>query len=448
MEAATHIIGRQSLQLRYRGNTDVPALRNMLSQLCAESLPKHLDNLFSRYDQDDQVLRIDRLHVNISLRDTEDLEGELARAIIEQTEAQLIKALTHGNGTTVRKSKSFTDALLFYLAHGFLPWWLGGLTKSEFQTALAESWQGASLQQIVQETAPMLASAQIRSRFLSMLDTPQFEAWVLATGRWQQEAWKAFKDYVKRASGERISEEDNATFEFIWKNVVLETIYASANTDQAISRLQARLEQHKARKGSLDQLPLTNRPSEVPFNDANDEREDARLLRAPADGDAIYVCNAGLVLLAPYLPTLFRNTGMIKSGIIQNIPRAIALLRYLVYEDAGYEEYEVVLEKILCGLPLTESIDWRHNISAEEMDEADGLLQSAIGHWTALKGTSPAGLREGFLKREGRLSLEAGQWELKVQKKAQDVLLDFLPWSFNMIRLQWMEQLLIVKWNT
>ena len=39
----------------------------------------------------------------------------------------------------------------------------------------------------------------------------------------------------------------------------------------------------------------------------------------------------------------------------------------------------------------------------------DGLLQAVIAHWKVLGKTSPAGLRETFLCREGRLDTKADQ---------------------------------------
>jgi hypothetical protein len=123
------------------------------------------------------------------------------------------------------------------------------------------------------------------------------------------------------------------------------------------------------------------------------------------------------------------------------------LLRYLVFEGEQFEELEVVLEKLLCGIALAESIAERPRLSDEEKEQAGLLLQSVIEHWTVLKSTSPAGLRHNFLQREGKLVFKNGQWELRVQKQAHDLLLDYLPWSISIIKLPWMKYVLNVKWN-
>jgi hypothetical protein len=70
-----------------------------------------------------------------------------------------------------------------------------------------------------------------------------------------------------------------------------------------------------------------------------------------------------------------------------------------------------------------------------------------VGH------TSVAGLRESFLQREGRLQQDktpAGEpprWRLRVHTRGIDVLLDRLPWSFQTIRLPWMQGALHVEWR-
>ena len=81
------------------------------------------------------------------------------------------------------------------------------------------------------------------------------------------------------------------------------------------------------------------------------------------------------------------------------------------------------------------------------------LLQAVIAHWKAVGHTSVAGLRESFLQREGRLTRDktpAGdppRWRLRVQTRGFDVLLDRLPWSFQTIRLPWMQGALHVEWR-
>ena len=159
----------------------------------------------------------------------------------------------------------------------------------------------------------------------------------------------------------------------------------------------------------------------------------------------IYVANAGLVILAPYFSLFFKNMQLLTENKFNNVPRAIALLHYLIYGDDDYEEFQCVLSKIICGLELS-TVIYKYTLYEADKSEADALLQAVIAHWQVLKNTSPDGLRNSFLQREGRLVFIDHEWQLVVQKESPDILLAHLPWNISLIKLPWMKNLLKVDW--
>jgi hypothetical protein len=78
--------------------------------------------------------------------------------------------------------------------------------------------------------------------------------------------------------------------------------------------------------------------------------------------------------------------------------------------------------------------------------ESNNLLQSVIEHWGKLGSTSPDGLRANFLQRTGMLLLMTDHYELRIEEQAADILLNYLPWNYKLIRLPWMQQMLFVLW--
>jgi hypothetical protein len=179
---------------------------------------------------------------------------------------------------------------------------------------------------------------------------------------------------------------------------------------------------------------------------------------AAREGAPLWVGDAGQVLLAAFAERLFRQLGLLhENRFVDERARARALLclQALVLGREPSSEPQWVLSKLLCGL----APDALLAVDAEPLDEAthellEGLLGAVIAHWKALGNTSVAGLRESFLQREGRLTLRAGtaddatpQWQLQVQPRAFDMLLDRLPWSFGTIRLPWMTGVLHVDWR-
>lgn len=162
--------------------------------------------------------------------------------------------------------------------------------------------------------------------------------------------------------------------------------------------------------------------------------------------EGIYVNNAGLVIAAPFLNALFEKTGLAKEFKIQNINKAVCLAGYIVNGLQQQQEYELLLPKILCGVGTEEAINTSVLPDNEMLSEADEMLKSLIEYWTVLKGTSVDGLRDSFLKRDGKLSFKNNEWLLQVEQKAYDMLLQQIPWNYNWIKLPWMPALLKTEW--
>jgi hypothetical protein len=86
-------------------------------------------------------------------------------------------------------------------------------------------------------------------------------------------------------------------------------------------------------------------------------------------------------------------------------------------------------------------------VSDQLIAESNDLLQSVIEHWGKLGSTSPDGLRVNFLQRTGTLSLHDAAAELKIAEETADILLNYVPWNFKLIRLPWMQYLVHVHWT-
>jgi len=170
----------------------------------------------------------------------------------------------------------------------------------------------------------------------------------------------------------------------------------------------------------------------------------------PADSDAIYVSNAGQVLLAPYIPMLFERLGLIKQGrFIDHAAglRAVHALQYMVDGEGAAPEYMMALNKLICGVDSVHAVTRAISLAENEKRLIDGLLTAAIENWKNIGNTSIDGLRESFLQREGRLLRKDGQWHLLVESRSYDMLLDQLPWSYATIKYAWMKDLIHVEWR-
>jgi hypothetical protein len=81
-----------------------------------------------------------------------------------------------------------------------------------------------------------------------------------------------------------------------------------------------------------------------------------------------------------------------------------------------------------------------------EIDACEELMAALIQHWAAIGAMTLDGLRGTFLLREGKLSLVDHGFELHIERKAFDILLEQLPWGIGTIRLGWLEEMVYVYW--
>ncbi len=168
------------------------------------------------------------------------------------------------------------------------------------------------------------------------------------------------------------------------------------------------------------------------------------------NAEPIFINNAGLCLLAPYLGMLFKAIDLCDDNQFINKStqqHAIYLLHYLATGQTDAPEEQLVFAKLLCGWPLQMPSINARSITDNEIKECTELLVSVIGHWAALKNTSPDGLREAFLQRSGKLMTDDdGNFTVHIEQKSIDILLDSIPWTFRMLKLPWMKKLIQVEW--
>lgn len=165
--------------------------------------------------------------------------------------------------------------------------------------------------------------------------------------------------------------------------------------------------------------------------------------------ETILISNSGLVLTAPFLPFFFKGLGLVEnkqfvSKEAQN--RAVLLLQALIDEEYSYDESDLILNKIICGIEPSEAIEVSFSPTELEKEEIKNLLDSMVSQWTALKSTSGESMAKGFFPREGSLKRIGTGYQLTVPRLSIDILLNRLPWAISIIKLPWMNETLFTEW--
>lgn len=167
-------------------------------------------------------------------------------------------------------------------------------------------------------------------------------------------------------------------------------------------------------------------------------------------GEEFFVENAGMVLLWPFLSRYFDYAGLLKNGdFVDDLARerAVHLLQYLVSgQDAPEVEYNLVLNKIFCGIQPETPIGTDVTLTDKEKEQGDQVLHALIGYWDKLKSTSIDGLRGTFLLREGSIRSKDGGWVVKIARKPYDILIDYLPFGIGTIKLSYLDEMIFTEW--
>lgn len=495
-----HIIQKQFIEVISSGESDGFALQRETERLYKQNLLPGLERLLDNYVPQDRVVSIDRLYVEIDDLTASDFESGFSAKILMKLEALLKDVLgpvTAATGGTVLSLAEKLEALLVhYLEKGYLPWW-GKIRQ-------AEEWRNAmTLLTGAQNTGnkwkalkTALVTERVRLRFPKIL--PDMHFWQIMQQLYNsdQTMLPAMKADLEFIQDYHFDQELRINTEHAYKELVISFVTGTVPlievceqilvlmSDAAIfTKISGALLLEGLQNQVLKQMLPVNRQrgteknvenlqgGESMLNDEliqlqgegqraadNEETADEEMLAGETvtlhynekypvlNAVEIYVANAGLVILAAYLPMFFSNRQLLEGDKLRQKAKAVALLHYLIYHKENYEEFESVLSKILCGI-APEAIVLSTPLRPEDRQEADALLEAVIAHWQVLKNTSPAGLRDSFLQREGKLVFINGEWQLTVHKASHDVLMAHLPWNINMIKLPWMPHLLKVDWT-
>jgi hypothetical protein len=172
--------------------------------------------------------------------------------------------------------------------------------------------------------------------------------------------------------------------------------------------------------------------------------------KAQEDAETILVSNAGLVIIHPFLKFFFEGLGLLNSELqfknADSVFKAIHLLQFIATGEETAEETDLVLNKILCGVDVSEPVPKSVHLSEEEKEECIFLLKTVLERWEALRTGNPAALRDTYLRREGILKRSGSSWNLVIERNTFDIMLERLPWSVSLVKLPWCEQILYVEW--
>ncbi len=457
-----HQIRNQFIEVEFTGTeTAGLEIQRMMPDLFYHKLLPALEKAFDHSFPPDLVLKIDRIEVNAGTIDFDRLASELADSVVKELMKDIWKGEAGRVETTpgsiqgiikpVSHRENMMEVFIYFLKTGCLPW--------NFRIR-----EGATLEE---ELGIILNATDLRtSSEFPMLKLKELLSDHGAVKRLVSQFTYPFQSGLLRLISPEVSEITGMIFSRADKSSLLPEIrdefrsclFESAFNYSLVSEqptelglliqltgiLPARMNSIVGISGIIQHS--RNSPAILPESRQNGKPNSEHLHIHEKEG--LYIDNAGLILLHPFLPSFFETLGITKADEIISTNSALRLLHFLATGQTTAPEYLLVLPKILCGLPVFEPVTINDEFNNNESDESMALLTAVILHWSALRNTSPDALRETFLKRRGKLFMESGkEWILQVESQTFDVLLGQLPWGIGHIRLPWMKHMLKVEWN-
>lgn len=480
-----HMIRQQYVHVELNGTeAEGMALQRRLPALCHHWLAPAIAQSLDRCAPTEGHLYIERVEIDVGTVTLQKLEEDLPtlvalaleNAIREQRLAENVPAVLLEADPVQHKTDllSINEALLYFLETGSLPWSFLLPGGGSLEQALFHAWQEAITSAepalvIRDALLSALASATVRQRLIRQF-SPRF--WETLLSLLSPAAKSVVDGIVPLLHSAAVSSAAITVFEQqLWQNIfaavatgatlsarrlIGESWRAQPLTTVAATDLARLLERHwpgvtGVALAETDRIAHRDHPTapEVEESRGSPKAHEVEAIREhPEAKEGIYVENAGLVLLHPFLVRFFATLDIAAENALLQPERALCLLHFLATGQSTAPEYELILPKILCNIPLLAPVETHLELTAAETQEAVVLLEAVIRHWSVLRNTSPDGLRGTFLLRSGKVSLrDDGDWLLQVESSSVDILLDQLPWGISIVKLPWMDKLVWVEWG-
>ena len=433
-----HVIKKQKIDLSLDKGLDAFRIQQKVSDYYFAKIVPLLQTVFDAASGDDETISIDNLVIDLGIITEKEIEkGGWEEKVFKNITEQLIPVkYAISSGIKVKKkasSLSISDQWIFYMRHGYLPWNVLKINQDWYDKVLQAFASDAvaigNLRNLINNNPDSVKRIVFQNSILflkSIIET--------LTAENQYELPKLIDELARIISSSQkkkqvYSSKEKELTQKLWVQVLQLAVSEKVKlkSEEIVDLLSKKFSEEISTK------KLIEKEHTIEMNE-----------------DGIYVSNAGIVLLHPFLNQFFKNLHLVQREDFYDMLsqlKALYLLHYMASGNTKPEEHELVIEKIMCAFPLEHPVNNLVELTEEELQEADSVLESAIGQWEILKSTSADGLREGFLQRNGKLFTTNNELHLQLEQSSIDMLLDHLPWNLNIIKLPWKKDILKVEWR-
>ena len=490
-----HVIKKQVIELQIDKSLDSFHIQQQVSNHYLQQIVPLLQIQFDTLTNEDEILILEKLEIDIGTVSAEEInniniDNLFIKKIVRQTIAQIIREKIVGENITANTMPANSYRQWFYyMQKGYLQWSFIKPTAKWYTEVLQQlatdfnSVEGLRKEITTNKTFVKRIVQEHTATFLSQLVS-------IITSKNQDNLFETINEIsfvlLKINNSTATLNKLNEPVEnILWQNVLQLAVEGNSKTthdiskevfknhiivhkyiidDESIKKVnestllkpiikQLQQEEIFTAKNIVKQQIKKEKEislSEEEINIKKNKKEAAMQVNEQIDEEGIFTSLAGIVLLHPFLSSLFSGLHLLENKQFINLQtqeKAIIVLYYLATGHTAAAEHELVIPKILCGFGVQETVTKNTFLSDAEMEEADGLLNAVIAQWNILKNTSIVGLRESFLQRNGKVFTKNNDIHIQIEKSSIDILLDHLPWGLNIIKLPWVNNIIRTEWR-
>lgn len=436
----THTIYKCNAEIVFNNAKEDFFLQNKIADLLKEKILPAVETLFDTYTSPNKKIKIESLKIDVGnigdknwedkfISQTVSCIRQKLNEVVSFTGTEEVYEVNYKNDVPIVNSKQLTDELIDnfsgFLQNGTLAWNTTQLTSFGL------------LNELIQQSLKNNLSPAQKEKLLHIIfySDKTLERFLLQ-----------FSDDVLLNFFDKILQLKNIRRLFSLKK----NKYAEQHQTKIIKWVSV-LQQFKSEIKMGDEVLISLHKKNFNQTDTIEKAKTLHPSKKINNTDEYFISNAGIVILANFLQQLFINLGLSnKKEFIsaEKQMRAILLTQYLVTGETQISEHDLLLNKIICGFPFSETLPAEFIPTENEKNQCEELLQSVLEYWKELKTTNTQTLCNTYILRNGKLTDENDYWLLQVEYKTHDVMLQFLPWSIGIIYLPWMEKRLMVEWNS
>lgn len=462
-----HLINRLQFEFNCPDEEQAFNFRQNFPVTFQEQIANVTDTVCSKYVSEKEWLRIDKIEINLGYFSPDSFETNFAEVFKFKFEKELTQKLSGISPAEKKVSVQLSEMELFqyFLLKGVLPWWVGETKINIDEIAIdVITHQPEAIKRFFykfqdKKNMWLRVAFQLKKESKTLITSliEELKKTKKLFFNWVQQ----LKTLLQNEPETELKITDEAIEDFVCKNApeIFQNI-SDINTlfkifednikvifEDKKSIINKIIVDDKVNENVLTEKSEPTRAKQTDFllkDEKSQYKPDEEIVT-----EKYFVKHSGIILLAPFIKPFFTNLHLLNDIEWKNKNaqyKAVHLLKFLSTGEQKIPEYNLALEKILCGLNIEEPIPIDILLEADETNEATTLLASVIQHWKALKNTSVNGLRESFLKRDGMLTQKENGWLLQVERKTLDVLIDSIPWGYSTIAFPWNTNLIFVEW--